>query len=281
MNPSLRERLALDSFDIPTLPSVVAKINAMVDDPEVGTRELGRVVAEDAPISAKVLKIANSAYYGLRERVLSTEHATAILGVRALRNIAMRAGVIAQFAHIKSTPDFDVNELWRHSILTGQVCAELARSAQGRLNLAPEEFYVVGLLHDVGKVVLLDNLGAEYVAIIREAARSGVPMYVCEKQTLGMDHTEVGEFIALRWNLPAVVCRAIRYHHGPLEEVVKSPIVALVANVNIMVQRVAAGDAQGALNVFDRETCSKLGVRHDECQRLVAKAFAFLPQIAL
>ena len=91
------EKLIEGQLNLPTLPLIVAKINTLVDDPEVGTREIGQAVSEDAPIAAQVLRIANSALYGLRAKVLSTEHATAILGVRQLRNIALQASVIKRF----------------------------------------------------------------------------------------------------------------------------------------------------------------------------------------
>ena len=281
MSSSLERKLVVTDIDIPTLPQVVAKINAMIDDPEMGTREIGRVVAEDAPISAKVLRIANSAYYGLRERVLSTEHATAVLGVRVLRNIAVQAAVIKQFEHLKRLPDFDMDELWRHSILTGEMCALLARKCRGRLGLAPDEFYVVGLLHDMGKIVLVDNLGEQYLEVVRQSKRTKTPIYVCENRTLGTDHTVIGEIVARRWSLPDIVCRAIRFHHGPLEEVAKNPIVALVGNVNLMTQHVAERNLQAAYEVFDQPTCRALGVRYDDCREMVAKAIELLPGIAV
>ena len=123
------DSLIRSHLTLPTLPTVVAKINSLVDDPDVGTREIGQAVAEDAPIAAKVLKIANSAYYGLRETILSTEHASAVLGVRQLRTIAMQASVISQFEHLKRSA-FDIDQLWRHSIATGHACAGIARNCR-------------------------------------------------------------------------------------------------------------------------------------------------------
>jgi HD-like signal output (HDOD) protein len=118
--------------ELPTLPQVVAKINALVEDPDVGVREIGAAVAEDAPIAAKVLKIANSAYFGLREKVISTEHATAVLGIRMLRTVAMQASVLRQYDHVTGGSDFDCRHLWKHAILTGQVSAALASRCKAR-----------------------------------------------------------------------------------------------------------------------------------------------------
>ena len=162
------DELIRNNINLPTLPQVVAKINSLVDDPDVGTREIGAAVSEDAPIAAKVLKIANSAYYGLRETVLSTEHASAVLGVRQLRTIAMQASVISQFEHLKQST-FDIDGLWRHSIVTGHACAAVARRCRARIGLAPDEFHVVGLLHDMGKILKVSQEVSEKVKAYGQA----------------------------------------------------------------------------------------------------------------
>src|SRR5205085_316330 len=101
MNTSPRaKQLIAKSLSIPTLPIVVQKVEALLRDPKVGTREIGSLVAEDPPLAAKVLKIANSSYYGLREHCVSTEQATAVLGMRVLRNVVTQAAVIKQFEHL-------------------------------------------------------------------------------------------------------------------------------------------------------------------------------------
>lgn len=281
MSIELAQSAIQDNVTIPTLPHVVAQINALVDDPDVGTREIGAAVSEDPPIAAKVLKIANSASFGLMEEVVSTEHATAVLGVRQLRSIAMQASVISDFDHLLDQDDFDVKEMWRHSILTGHVCAEIARRCHGRLGLAPDEFHVIGLLHDMGKVLLLESQKDKFLEALRTAAEKRQPEFFWEEKVLGFNHAHVGALIARQWELPSAVCDAIQFHHGPREAVARDTIVALVANVNLMVHRVAEGNLGGAEKVFDEATCRSLGVRQADIPDMVQFASDMLPQVVV
>jgi HD-like signal output (HDOD) protein len=273
--------LIQENVTLPTLPQVVAKINSLVEDPDVGTREIGQAVAEDAPIAAKVLKIANSAYYGLREKVLSTEHASAVLGVRQLRNIALQASVISQFEHLESHPDFDIDGLWRHSILTGQVCSELAKRCRARIGLAPDEFHVIGLLHDMGKILLLEGLGEQYLAAVTQAKQSGTDLFEAEEEVLGFNHAHVGSLIAATWGLPAAVVSAIQFHHGPETDMRKDPVANLVAHANHMTHAVAEGDLDAAAAAFDQATMRALGLRPADIEECVELAVEMLPHIEL
>lgn len=281
MTTSAAEQLIQGNVELPTLPQVVAKINALVDDPDVGVREIGAAVAEDAPIAAKVLRIANSAYFGLREKVISTEHATAVLGVRMLRTVAMQASVVSRYDHLRHLSEFNLEQLWRHSILNGQVCALLAARSRARIGLAPEEFQVVGLLHDVGKVLLLESKPEEYLACAREAHDSGVPVFAVEERFFGFHHGQIGALIAQQWGLPQLLSNAIRYHHGPREALLADPTVALVALVNLLVHEVEHGEADKAGAVFDSAACSLLCVRPDDVAGIVDQACLLLPQIQI
>jgi len=224
---------------IPTLPAVVQRINKMMADPEVGLRDLGREVAKDAPIATKVLRIANSAFYGLREKVVSTEHAASVLGLRVLKNIVLQASVIAQFEHLSKHGGFDLDAQWRHSIAVAQFCQELTRAASLGFALGPDEFYSCGLLHDIGKVVLLDNLTRDYLEVIQKSSKSGKPLHVVEDEQLGFDHAAIGARVAERWGLPDVLVQAIGRHHGDLAQLVKdNPPAAVVATANTIVHRI-------------------------------------------
>jgi putative nucleotidyltransferase with HDIG domain len=273
--------LIQENVALPTLPQVVAKINSLAGDPDVGTREIGQAVAEDAPIAAKVLKIANTAYYGLREKVLSTEHASAVLGARQLRNIAMQASVISQFEHLESHPDFDIDGLWRHSILTGQVCSELAKRCRARIGLAPDEFHVIGLLHDMGKILLLEGMGEEYLAAVTQAKQSGGELFEAEEEVLGFDHAHVGSLIAATWGLPADVVNAIQFHHGPETDLHKDPVANLFAHANHMTHAVVDGDLDAAADAFDQATMRALGLRPADVEECVTLAVEMLPHIEL
>jgi HD-like signal output (HDOD) protein len=275
------KQLIRDNLNIPTLPAVVQEISLLVDNPKSGTAEIGALIAQDAPLAAKVLRIAGSAYYGLRERCLSTEQASSVLGVRVLRNVVTQAAVIQQFHHLQSIPGFSIDELWRHGILTAQACREIARHSQGCGALTPDEFYTCGLLHDLGKIVMLDSLGEDYVEVHQEAESSGDRLHQLEELRFGFNHTDVGALVALRWNLPTAAASAIQYHHGPRQCLEDDPVVTLVANANLVAHRVAAGNMEAAELTLDEETAQFLGLDIDDVAGIMATVQASMADIVV
>ncbi len=281
MSTQRAKELIKDNLSIPTLPAVVERISRMIEDPEMGTAEIGAAVGEDAPLAAKVLRIANSSYYGLRERCVSTEQASGVLGVRVLKNVVTQAAIIQKFAHLSEHPGFDIDEIWRHASLAGAACQIIARRCRGKIGLTPEEFQVCGLLHDIGKVVMLDSLGDKYLDVYGESSSTGEPLHAVELRELGFNHTDVGAIIATHWSLPQEVASAIQFHHGPREAVQNDPIVALVANANLVCHRVADDAMEAAEATLDAGTMEFLGIDPRMVPEIVAEIRAFHDQPAL
>ena len=275
------KQLIRDNLSIPTLPAVIQQITAMMADPDSGTGEIGALIGQDAPLAAKVLRIANSAYYGLRERCLSTEQASSVLGLRVLKNVVTQAAVIQQFDHLRNYPGFDIDDLWQHSILTATACQEIARRCDGRSPLEPEEFYVCGLLHDLGKIVLLDSMGDEYLEVFQEAKVTGERLHCLEEQRFGFNHTDVGAMVALRWTLPTAAASAIQFHHGPRENVQDDPVVALVANANLIAHRVAEGRIEEAELTLDEETTKFLSLDRRYVPQIIEAVRASISNIVV
>lgn len=272
------KQLIKDNLNIPTLPKVLVRVGQLLDDPECGTRDIGEVVARDAPLAARVLRIANSAFYGLRERCLSTEAACSVLGLRVLRNVVMQAAVIQRFEHLRNK-GFDLDGMWRHSILTAQISAFLARRSRRSLDLEPEEFHACGLLHDIGKVVMLDSLGNDYLECFNQARTLGDKLQRAELRRFGYAHTDVGAMLAVRWGLPTAAVSAIHFHHGPLENLRDDPVAALVANANLLAHRIADGDHVAAGATIDQETADFLELERRDVFEIVDFAAEALGQI--
>jgi HD-like signal output (HDOD) protein len=251
------------NISIPTLPAVVAKVQRMMEDPNTGAKELGDVVAEDAPISAKVLKIANSAYYGLRERCLQPQHATAVLGVRVLRSVVTQAAVISRYEHLKGG-EFDLDAQWKHSILVAQACAFLGKRCKGMIGVTPDELYVCGLLHDLGKVVILECLKDDYMAVMRYSSEHDMPLHRAETERLGFTHCDVGAIVAQQWCLPHEIASAIQLHHGPREAIDNTPVASLVTYVNLLVHRVCDGQLAASVSTFDPHAFKLLGITGED-----------------
>lgn len=263
------QQLIRSNLSIPTLPEVVLRIREVMDDPDAGTAEIGAMVSEDAPLAAKVLRIANSAYYGLSGECVSTEHASTVLGLRVLKNIVTQAAVIQCFDHLEDSEDFKIRDLWEHASFTGHLSARLAERARTIGILTPSELYVCGLLHDVGKVVLLDGLGSQYLGLVSRSRKEGTPLYKLEKEELGFAHTDVGAVVAKRWDLPEQVARAIQHHHGPRRMVAADPIVSIVAHANLLAHRIHSDAEEDAAAIFDDPTKDLLGITHGDIQEVV------------
>jgi len=268
-NPRAKE-LIRDNLTIPTLPEIVQRVTMLMEDPGIGTAEIGQVLGEDAPLAAKVLRIANSSFYGLRERCLSTEQAAGVLGLRVLKNVVTQAAIIQKYEHLADYPGFDIESIWRHSSMVAAACSSIARRCKGNIDLTPEEFHVCGLLHDIGKVVMLDSLGEQYAAVFQAAKLNNEPLHHAELRELGFNHTDVGSLIALHWSLPKAVANAIQFHHGPREAVAEDPVVALVANANLVSHRIADGHIEAAEQTLDEGTMEFLGIDPADVPALVA-----------
>ena len=220
-------------LEIPTIPEVFARVSKMAQDPDVGMPEIGRVVSQDPPLAAKVLQIVNSATYGLREKVVSCEHATSVLGIRVLRNVVLQASVMSDFSHLQSL--FDLTKLWKHSILSAQVAAVISSSTRAELPIGQDEIYTCGLLHNIGTVVLLNCAKESYADLLNQDHDSEESLWIMEEDSLGFTHCEVGAMVARRWDLPSPIVAAVLHHHDPgscsLENAALAYLIELAAKI--------------------------------------------------
>jgi putative nucleotidyltransferase with HDIG domain len=261
-----------DRISLPSLPDVVARISSLIDDPSVGLVDLGRLVAQDPAITARVLRLANSGYYGLSEPVTSPEQAATVIGSRALRNVAMQVSILQRYEHLRGISDFDLDELWAHSILTARLSQSLAERCIDRTGVPPDDFYACGLLHDVGKVVMLEGLGDQYVECLRIARRTGAPLHQCEESGLGFSHIEVGALLAQQWKLPERIAHAIEFHHGPSSEVTAHPHVGVVAVADQIAYRCGSATFDSAVHRLAAFAARVLGIDDETFYEIAERA---------
>ncbi len=249
MSETTIQSLIKGNLSLPTIPEVVAKVNRIIEDPESGTRDLGELVDQDAPLAAKVLRIANSAFYGAQECV-STTHACTILGMRVLKNLVMQVAVMEQFEHLEGT-GFDVTGLWEHAVSTARLASFIAGMRPEAMSRKPDELYGCGLLHDIGKIVMLDGLGTAYVDLVNKAMDRNLPIHLIEKMELGFDHTDVGNVVAERWGMPRDLADAIQFHHAPAVVLEKRHVAALVWCANHVAHETADGNPAAAGSILE------------------------------
>jgi putative nucleotidyltransferase with HDIG domain len=210
--PGLRELISR-IVSLPSLPAVHTQLIASLDNPEMSSRELGEIIAQDVAMSAKVLQIANSAFFGLYRYVASPTEAAVYLGVDTLRALTLSTGVFSGFPGLGSTQSL-LAALHKHSMTTGLVASAIAK-AENLPKKVCDSSMVGGLLHDVGKLVLAANCPEEYEVVLNTVKKDGTPCYEVERQMFGATHAEVGAYLLYLWALPDLVCKAVAFHHNP------------------------------------------------------------------
>lgn len=209
--------------DLPTLPVIAQKILCLADDDETGAERLSKIISSDPALAAKVLRLANSAYYGHRAKISTIQHAIVVIGLNMLRQLSV--GVIV-FNSVK--PDrHSHKEFWKHSIKTGTAASMIAQRARVE---SPEVCFVGGLLHDIGRLILETHLPDEYRQVHRLVESERLPLFLAERRTLETDHAEVGAWVAQRWQLPQQLVAAIAHHHDTLIQ--PRPEAGIIAAVN-------------------------------------------------
>jgi HD-like signal output (HDOD) protein len=194
---------------LPTLPSVLTQVMAVASDPESSALDLGRQIASDPSLSAALLRLVNSAYYGFYRQITSIPDAIVLLGFNEVRNVALAATAFTRLA--RSSGEYDREQLWRHC-----VAAAVAAERLGKLSGKPlGGAFVGGMLHDIGKVTFDVLLGEKYGEAARLAHERGVRVRETEAELFGIDHAGCGTLLAEHWELPREVVTVIRYHHAP------------------------------------------------------------------
>ncbi len=218
--------------NLPPFPMVAQRALLLVNKPEVSIQELVDVVKFDPGITANILRIANSAYFGLRREIHSLHQALLLLGTQELLKIIIASGATRLFAN--SAPGYfsERQGLWRHSVSCGLMADILARE----LNLAEHTIsFTAGLLHDIGKIVLSLFVDQKFMEIMTVVETQGVSFHVAEKQVLGVDHAEMGGEMARIWDFPDRLRLVITHHHLGKPEAYADELVMLIYLADLMV----------------------------------------------
>lgn len=197
---------------IATLPEVTAKIVATVEDPRSSAAQLHKIVAHDPALVARILKVVNSAFYGLPGQIGSVERAIVLLGLNAIKNIAVAASLGQLFRGVKVCEGFTAKDLWTHCIAVGVTARELARTM--KVPIADEAF-LAGLIHDLGLLVAL-QVWPDKLRQTCDIARSGEREFCeIEREIAGADHQQLGQALAESWKFPRSCQMVAGFHHQP------------------------------------------------------------------
>lgn len=244
-----RVRQVVDRIDkMPSLPSVAMRILEVVQNSKSAARDLAEVISRDQGCTAKVLKLVNSAYYSFPYKISTVSHAVALLGFDTIRSLSLGLSIFALLQSKSEGQPLDREKLWEHSI----GCAVWSGLIAGKVSqVNPEEAFVAGLLHDIGKVLFNEYFTRKMAEAVRMAETKGIPLVEAETRLLGIDHSGAGEIWAERWNLPLLIRRAVAYHHDPhglakSEDPTIRKIVAIVHVADQMTEAAGIGTAGDA-----------------------------------
>ncbi len=237
MNESQLKGIIERTGDLPTLPVIYHKVKELVDNPQTSASDLGRVIAQDQVLTTKLLRLVNSSFYGFPQRITTVNRAIAIIGFRALKAMVLATSILRVFS-LEEDDGFQGEKFWQHSI----GCAVGAKIIGKYVKYEePDELFVAGLIHDIGKVVEYVAFGAELKEILKITEKEGIFIREAENRVLGADHAQIGSLFIRKWKLPPELVDPVTYHHNPQEAKEFPKEAAIIHFSDILIKALGLG----------------------------------------
>jgi putative nucleotidyltransferase with HDIG domain len=244
---------------LPSLGSINDVLRELVDAEQCYTSQVADVIRRDPSMTTRLLRLVNSVYYGLSAPVSSIEEAVFYLGVRQIRRLAIVTPVIEDLQKLAGRTGFPWREFWRHCIAT----AILTRETLGEVQPGSDEVdYVAGLLHDVGKIVMVSAFPAYFERIQARLSQEKTDLLQMEIDTLGIDHCELGALYLNAHKLPAATIQAVRFHHQPGLAIANIRLVAAVQVADLFVRHAAIGNSGNPQEITTEAWAAAEGWNH-------------------
>lgn len=229
---------------LPTLPTILIRVSRMINDPRVTAKKVAEVIETDQAISMKLLKVVNSPFFGFSRKIMTVQDAVVLLGFNATRNTVLSISVMNTLGKESVVEGFDLHEFWRHSIATGLASRFLARKAR----FDHEKAFVAGIVHDIGKIVLQQYFREELEHVLQTMRDKKVSFYEAELAVYNGTHSDLGSYLADKWNLPLPLIEAIDLHHRPGEAAEEPALVSVVHIANAVASGLGYGFAGSTKN---------------------------------
>lgn len=241
MNPAVTE-LVQEIDKLVTLPDVFIRINQLSENPDSTVEDIARAVNLDPSFTARLLRLANSSFYGFSAAVDTVPKAVSIIGTLHIRNLALSTSIAKSFEGLPNSL-VSMENFWRHSVLCALAARKLARLA-GRMD--PESMFTAGLLHDIGELVIFSRMtlkAREALLLVQDSADE-LPLYQAEQQLMGYDHAQVGGELARQWHLPKLLEECIEFHHdiAGAKQFKREVALVHIANTLAMMAEVKANE---------------------------------------
>jgi putative nucleotidyltransferase with HDIG domain len=265
MKPITLDDVSVGIRELPALPAVVLQLLESFDNDRVDTTELGRKISQDQALVAKVLRVANSSFYGMQGRVASMQDAIVVLGFRSVRTLVVAAAVTGSFPST-NREWFDQQAFWKHSLAVGLA----ARTFADALGINTDHAFTAGLLHDIGRQVLVTCFPDHYKAVVEARRTRDCFSIEAEQAVLGFDHTQVGAALAARWKFAPAIGEAVRLHHN-VSGKDAPPTAALIHLADVTAHVLdLTGDPAALVPSLDAASWNRFGVGWPEYKRRLA-----------
>jgi putative nucleotidyltransferase with HDIG domain len=215
MDEALREKIEAYIKNMPSLSITMSKVLEICNNPRTSPADLNHVISLDPVLVGRVLKLINSAYYGLEQQVTSLVRAVIMLGINTVKNLALSSAVMGNF-NSEEFQGLDAEGYWRHSLCVGVAAKHIARKRGVDPRLL-EEYFTAGLLHDIGKIPLSAALPRGYLLAVKDADSRNIPLFQGETENLGLNHAEAGALVAKAWRIEGALRDAVVRHHDYLD----------------------------------------------------------------
>jgi putative nucleotidyltransferase with HDIG domain len=230
----------IESIDqLPSLPAIVTKLIQVVNSPESSADDAAKLIEKDPGLTSKMIRLANSAFYGIPRSISSVSSAVVILGFNTIRSLVLSASVMKMFAGSQQ-PALDKEKFWRHSITTAMAAKLIVRHFINVRMMDPESAFCAGILHDIGKLIFNEYMSKEYVEVTAFAEKNKMALLDAETKVLGINHASVGKVISDKWALPLDLEYTLVYHHEPGAADQLNELVATINYADILAHEAGA-----------------------------------------
>lgn len=217
--------------DLPTLPSVYFKVDKLLKDKEASIDNVARIIEIDVAMSSSILRLVNSAFYGMHSKSNSIPHAVMILGFKAVKNAIVSVAIFDTLSVKDRYQNFDIAEFWRHSVSVAVLSKQLAEKT--RL-VAPDDAFMAGLLHDIGKIIMLKYFKEDFGKVWQTMQETRCSFADAEMEVASIDHIQIGAYLARKWQLPDHIIEAIACHHYYLTSTQSTGLIECVMMANAL-----------------------------------------------
>ena len=261
----------------PSMPGAAVKLLVLMDDPDINVSQIEAILGQDPGLMANILKLANSAYFGMPSKVGSIKQAVVLLGLKRLMQIVIASCVSAIIDKPVAGYDLPPGELWHHSIGVSVAAEGLMKE----LNIeAAEEIFTAALLHDVGKLVVGEFIDND-IKKIEAALSQGISFETAENMMLGTNHADIGAEILTQWSLPSVIVNAVRWHHSPESAEGAEMMLDIIHVANVLCLMIGVGVGRDGLQYCPSEAVvERLGLEPYHLEKVASQVLQWVNELS-